>query len=405
MNQELIALLQPEGIFDLDWQEAQEYIDQSQILLQEEFQQRFLAHAGKALLFLGFSDPSVSLSESVSYLRMISAAFINALSKNPELESLKEQLTVEIEATEIERLLLSAPYLNGATYLNKDWIITAWENLNQSFSQELGAYQGSAAEFIASYNPNVHLAGRVFFHLVESKNDDYPFAFLATYATYQADKSKHLPLKNALIEYGQDSKKLLDLLATVTKASEKSAFVSGLIESGEIFHPLKLAAGDAYTVLKEIPLYEAAGILCRIPNWWKNKSDSLKIAVSVGNKAPAYLSFDALTDFNVEISLGGESISFNEAQQLLSEAEGLALIKGKWVEVDRDKLKETLKAYEQARKLMTEGGMSMIEAMRFQLNPHKLLNVPTETYELEINNGTWLNSVVAKLTIPKQLNR
>ena len=265
MNQELIALLQPEGIFDLDWQEAQEYIDQSQILLQEEFQQRFLAHAGKALLFLGFSDPSVSLSESVSYLRMISAAFINALSKNPELESLKEQLTVEIEATEIERLLLSAPYLNGATYLNKDWIITAWENLNQSFSQELGAYQGSAAEFIASYNPNVHLAGRVFFHLVESKNDDYPFAFLATYATYQADKSKHLPLKNALIEYGQDSKKLLDLLATVTKASEKSAFVSGLIESGEIFHPLKLAAGDAYTVLKEIPLYEAAGILCRMP--------------------------------------------------------------------------------------------------------------------------------------------
>ena len=107
----------------------------------------------------------------------------------------------------------------------------------------------------------------------------------------------------------------------------------------------------------------------------------------------------------MEISLGGESISFNEAQQLLSEAEGLALIKGKWVEVDRDKLKETLKAYEQARKLMTEGGMSMIEAMRFQLNPHKLLNVPTETYELEINNGTWLNSVVAKLTIPKQLNR
>jgi hypothetical protein len=119
--------------------------------------------------------------------------------------------------------LLSAPYLNGAIYLTKDWIITVWENLNRTFSQELGAYQGSAAEFIASYSPNVHLAGRVFFHLVESKNDDYPFAFLATYSIGLSEdgKSKHLPLKNALIEYGKDSKKLLDLLATVTKASEK----------------------------------------------------------------------------------------------------------------------------------------------------------------------------------------
>ena len=113
--------------------------------------------------------------------------------------------------------------------------------------------------------------GRVFFHLVESKKDDYPFAFLATYSTglTKQGKSQHLPLKHALNEYGQDSGKLLDLLATVQRAAKESALIAGLLESGELFHPLAWSAKEAYTFLKEIPLYEQSGILCRIPNWWK----------------------------------------------------------------------------------------------------------------------------------------
>lgn len=152
--------------------------------------------------------------------------------------------------------------------------------------------------------------------------------------------------------------------------------------------------------MKEIPVYEEAGIICRIPNWWKNKSDSLKVSVTVGNKAPSHLNFDALVDFNAELSLGGEAITVSELKKLISEAEGLAFIKGKWIEVNHEKLKETLKAYEQARKLMAQSDISMIEAMRFQLNAQKILKVPQETCELEVTNGEWLNSVVARLTHP-----
>jgi len=60
--------------------------------------------------------------------------------------------------------------------------------------------------------------------------------------------------------------------------------------------------------LKEIPFYEEAGILCRIPNWWKNKSNSLRLSVSIGNKTPSHLGFDALVDFNARLSIGNESI-------------------------------------------------------------------------------------------------
>ena len=67
-------------------------------------------------------------------------------------------------------------------------------------------------------------------------------------------------------------------------------------------------------------------------------------------------------------------ISEKEARQLLNESEGLAFIKNKWVAVDPEKLKQTLDAYEKAKKLMDKEGLSLIEALRLQLEPEKLLD-------------------------------
>lgn len=401
-GRELIAMLEPNGRFNLDWQETEKQMDRSQIDFQEELYKRFLQNADAALLFLGFSEQLMSLSESLSYLRLVAATFVRNLSRNPDVELLREKTVVELDFEDIAHLMQSCPFLNGSEYLDQSWIEKIWDRLNSAFSAEIKHFRGSVAEFFSFYSPNVHLVGRVFFHLVESKKDDYPFAFLATYAAEVSGngKSRHLPLKSALIEYGKNSRKLLELLSTVYKAAEKSAFIAGLVESGEIFHPLALSADEAYTFLREIPVYEEAGILCRIPNWWKSKSDSIKITVSIGNKAPSHLNFDALVDFNVELSLGGEPVTVEELKKLVSEAEGLAFIKGKWIEVNREKLKETLQAYEQARRLMAHNDISIIEAMRFQLNARKFLKVPPEKCELEVTHGEWLNSVIARLTRP-----
>jgi hypothetical protein len=43
---------------------------------------------------------------------------------------------------------------------------------------------------------------------------------------------------------------------------------------------------------------------------------------------------DALLDFQMEVTLDGEILSKAEIQRLLAQSEGLALIRGKWVEVD-----------------------------------------------------------------------
>jgi hypothetical protein len=139
-------------------------------------------YQNEGVFFLGFSEKTDGLSESVTYLRHIIATFIKKLSINPDIEILRKKTIVDIEKDEINDLLDSAPYLTGSEHLNGEWIEKLWQTLNNSFSEMIESYNGSISEFFFSFSPNINLIGRVFFHLVESKKDDYPFAFLATYS-------------------------------------------------------------------------------------------------------------------------------------------------------------------------------------------------------------------------------
>lgn len=410
-NNELIAIICAQG-FVLDWQvnytkgnDVQELPSDSQMMLHTELYARYKENPYKFLYYLGFSDNSAFISDSFRFIASLASSFVKALSKTPDIEILREKTIVEPGTGEITLILQSAPYIHGAQHLDEVWIKDIWNRLNTVFSAEIASYTGSVADHFASLNPDIHPAGRVFFHMVESKKEDYPFAFLATYSSGVANngKSKHLPLKNALVEYKDDNKKLLELLSTVHKASEKSSFISELINSGELFHPIGLADNEAYIFLKEVHLYEEAGILCRIPNWWKNKTNSFKVSLSVGSKSPSHLGFDAIVDFNIQLSMGDETITIDDLRKLLAQTEGLAFIKGRWVEVNREKLTETLHAFEQAQKLMDKQDMSILEAMRLQFSAPKLLDAARTTGVLEITNGEWLNSFVAKLVRPEQI--
>lgn len=187
----------------------------------------------------------------------------------------------------------------------------------------------------------------MFFHLVENQSDACcPFAFLATYSTSgkEGRKAVHTPLKNALLEYKNKEDLLLKLLATVSRAADKSGFISELVESGELFSPLRFNIQESYTFLKEIPLYEECGILCRVPDWWRKKYNNARLSVTVGDKAPSKVGIDALVQFEPELYFGEMKMSRDEIARLMNEAEGLTLIKGKWVEIDHEKLKRLLEA-------------------------------------------------------------
>ncbi len=401
-NRELSVVVLPSGTLQTEWIETKEKIQKSSRLLQEEIYNRFVDDAVAGLLFLGFCDKNVKLSPSLEYWRDVAGLFTRELSRTPDLELSRHKANITVAEDQLVHFTNSAPLMPGSEYISTELLKTLWSNLNTAFCRAIKAYKGTVAEFIRTYSPEVHLVGRVFFHLVENKDEDQPFAFLATYSTRlnQQGKSKHLPLKYALKEYESDRDKLLELLATVHLAAGQSPLLARLLDSGELFHPMTWSSTKAFSFLKEVAVYENCGILCRIPNWWQGKPTGVGINISVGDTKPSLVGMDEILNFDIRLVLGDIEISPEEAKRLLQESEGLAFIKNKWVAVDPEKLKQTLKAYEKAKKMMAEQGLSLKEAMRLQLTPEKFLDASAAEINCSVSSGKWLESVLKKLRNP-----
>lgn len=401
-NQELLSSILPHGAIRMEWAAAKERISKDQDLLQREIFRRYTDNPDNAFLFLGFCDKSIPLSPSLAYWRTICGIFAEKLTHTPDLEVLRHKAIVEIGDDQLDHALASAPLMTGAEYLTPVVLRDLWQRLHAEFKSEIQKTKTTVEEFIRTYSPDVHLIGRVFFHLVESKNEDHPFAFLATYSTglNKQGKSQHLPLKHALQEYGKDGRKLLDLLVTVHRAANESALVAQLIESGELFHALAWSAHEAYTFLQEIPVYERSGIVCRIPDWWKRGASSLQVKISLGGQQPSTVGMDALLSFDIGLHLDGEQVTYEEAKRLIDASEGLALIKNRWVAVDHEKLKQTLDAYEKARQQVGQAGLTFRDALRLELNPNSMLRLPEGDQSVVVSKGEWMETVVARMRHP-----
>lgn len=353
-----------------------------------------------ALFHLGFIKKEKWFSPSIEFLHHLAEMLIVKLSQQSDIEFSREAVQVDLLADEYYQLKESTPFAIGMEYVNDDWIQALWEALLDVFRSQIKDFEGTVARYFVEHHANINVVGRVFFHLVESKDEMYPFAFMATYSTkpVKSKRAVHTPLKNALKEFDGDENKLLMLISTVIKAAEKSTFISDLLESGELFSPLKLSAQEAYTVLKEIVIYEEAGILCRMPDWWRKRNNSIRLLVTVGEKEPSKLGLNALMDFSPSLSIGEDAITEQELRAFLDMAEGLVQYKGKWVEIDKKKLKALLEAFEKVND--QEEVLSLADAMRLELSMNQLLNVSTDDIEVSVSNGQWLRLMKESLVHP-----
>jgi non-specific serine/threonine protein kinase len=84
----------------------------------------------------------------------------------------------------------------------------------------------------------------------------------------------------------------------------------------------------------------------------------------VGSKTPSTLGTDALLDFRVELTLDGERLTAAEIAKLLAVSDGLHLVRGRWVEVDREKLGRMLDEFRAVERAAADGGVTFSEAMR-----------------------------------------
>jgi non-specific serine/threonine protein kinase len=322
-------------------------------------------------LQLGADEVGTALPPVFGYWRELGTRYVTAVCTAPDVE--ERRAAAQIPAPppeELETLAAAAPPMTGAEYLTAAVLRALWEELDTAFRTELSESKEPVQDFLKRRSPAWNLVGRVHFNLAENRKDDAaPFAFLATYTMRLSAhaKAQHLPLGQALREYAgaANRERLLSLLLPVQRAAEKCPWLKAMIDAGEIFHPLRWTPADAIRLLTDMPLLETAGVVVRVPGAWRaGRPPRPQVSATVGGKAPSALGTNALLDFRMELTLDGERLSTAEISQLLAGSDGLQLIRGRWVEVNREKLGRMLDQFRQVEQAAAQGGLSFAEAMR-----------------------------------------
>lgn len=355
-----------------------------------------------ALYQMGLEGRPKEADPSESFLYHVADTFFKQLTDLPELELARSRVKVILSDEVVEELLWTVPFVIGAEHITKKWLRQVFRKLQAIFSEEITDYDGTVEMYLTEKNQKLRVPERVFFHLVENKKDpDYPFAFLATYATKgENGKIRHVPLKYALTEYQNERSKLLTLLACLNRAAEVSELIGGFMDSGELFHPLKITSQEAYTFLKQIEDIENTGILCRIPNWWKRDAASVSMAVSLGDEKPSMLGFDALISMKPKLMVDGMELTEEDVRLLLAQTEGLAFLKGKWIEVDHARLKQLLEDMEGQTRDVT-----LMEALRMEMGTGADADSRAVDVGPLVTNGKWLSSLLANLRKPEKIRK
>jgi len=375
----------------------------------------FVRGSGHGLLSLGADEVGTALPPELSYWRELGARYVTALCALPGIGEGGSKPPVPIPADgELARMAAAVPPMTGAEYLTAAILGDLWRSMDAAFDAELAAAKLSVQEFLTSRHPAWNLVGRVNFNLAENRKDeDSPFAFIATYTTRlsAAAKAQHLPLGRALQEYAgaRNRDRLLSLLMPVQRAAEHCPWLKSMVDAGEIFHPLRWSPRQALLFLKDVPALESAGVIVRMPASWRmNRPPRPQVKATVGGKAPSQLGMDALLDFRIEVTLDGESLSAAEIRRILAHSDELVFIRGKWVEVDPVRLSRTLEQFEAIEHRASTDGLSFGEAMRMLAGTgiaEDRVGGQTDIDWSQTVAGPWLAETLAALRRPDGLQR
>ena len=315
---------------------------------------------------------------------------------------------------ELDSLTASRPLMPGAEYLTPDVLRTLWTSIGEAIEAGQRRFGGPLQDYLQSLNPAWNLVGRVHFNLAENRKDDEaPFAFLATY-THKLSahgRAQHLPLGQALGDYAGRAQKseLLSLLIPVQRAAESVPWLRQLVDDGALFHPLRWSPDDAYRMLRDVPQLEDAGVVVRMPaHWSAGRPARPQVTATVGGKPPSGLGQDALLDFRMAVTLEGEALSQSELEALLARTDGLAFVRGRWVEIDRDRLGQVVEQFRSTQRLAERNGLTFAEAARL-LSGANLAEGDASADQLRewsrVVAGPWLTEALQGLRSPEGLAR
>jgi superfamily II DNA or RNA helicase len=367
------------------------------------------------LLHLATVELQTSLPAPFVFARDFARGYLTRLCQTPGIDDASADVppVPAPPADELASIALLSPPMRGMEYLSAEILAAWWAELDALVRTQARACAGGVQAYLRERNPLWRLVGRVTFHLAENKRDpERPFAFMATYANRlsSAGRVQHLPLGRALQEYAgaKDRGTLLSLLVPIQRAAERSPLAKELVDSGDVYHALAWSARQAYRFLQALPIFEECGLIVKVPDWWKaSRPPRPVVSVKVGDAAKSKLGAEALLSFSVGVTLEGQVLDEQELRAILESSGGLVALKGKWVEVDRERLAQALQHWKQVER-DARGGVSFFEGMRMlsgaNLAGDAAAAVPEAAREWAgISAGDALEQTLRELRAPESL--
>ncbi|MGE0173922.1 MAG: DEAD/DEAH box helicase [Oligoflexales bacterium] len=316
---------------------------------------------------------------------------------------------------ELIRWINSFPPSLGAEHMTSERLLALWDELSLEVALKV-SYSGlSVRSYVRDRFPKWADVGRIHFHIAENRKETgKPFAFLATFTIHVPDKARvqHRPLGFALKDSALRAQKdaFANLLKPIHKATESSELLTRAFEDKSIFSTMFLDPNEAYELMAAIPKFEDAGIVCKVPEWWRGgRPPPARVVVKIGgDKKKSRVGFDSLVDFDVKVAVGDESLTEAEIEALLRTQDRLTNIRGRWVEVDRNRLGALLSQWQDAMKIAGGEGMPLAQALRLlsgfrtRETEQSLGEVEeTSTQWIEVLAGKDIQEVLAQLRSPK----
>lgn len=368
----------------------------------------FACGSGAGLMQLGASEIGQTMPPVFVWWRDFAARHVGALcGRAADTDDALHKLSAvpPPTASELASLVLTGPIMTGAEYLTPETLTSLWVELGAALAQSFESSRTDLQSFLKRLNPAWNLIGRVHFNLAENRKDPtHPFAFMATYTTRLSAQAKaqHVPLGQAMREYAGASnrEKLLSLLVPVQRAAERCDWLRAMVDGGEIFHPLRWTPAEAAQLLSSASDLESAGVMLRMPaNWHAGRPSRPQVTATVGARPPSVIGLDGLLDFRMDVTLGGERLSQKEIEALLAGTDSLVLLRGQWVEVDRERLEQALSRFREAEALAKREGLTFADAVRL-LSGASIANDEKDAAVADwgrVTAGPWLAEVLASL--------
>ncbi len=190
--------------------------------------------------------------------------------------------------------------------------------------------------------------------------------------------------------------------------------LAGLGLAGRLFPPIMrslrtarpdacpLTVDEAYAFLREVgPLLEGSGFGVLVPPWWDKPGARLGVRARLQTPntvlGQGLLNMDSLVQFDWELALGDEPLTYEEFQRLAALKMPLVQVRGRWVLLQPDQVEAAIAFWEKKRK---QSEVSLRDALGLALGADEEVGgLPLESVE----TSGWLAGLLDQLAAGGQM--